>query len=381
VVRLLDPDIYGLYTGIGVYLGYFALGHLGIINGLGREFPYQMGRGNEEYGKQLSNSSFAVTLLLGLVSGFVFLLIAGYNLAIGKYLLGFTLLSYVIVAALNVFNTQFLPTLYRTNTDFEKLSRVNISFGWWNLVTVIFVWLLGFPGLLVRGILLAVIQFYLLFRHKPYPLKFKPIKDDLILLLKTGFPIYVVGQINPLWSTIVNNLIFALGGAKNFGLYALSNIVQTTVQMIPTSFGQVIYPRMSKMYGEGKAPKEIILLNLKPLVFQFFVMLCICIIGILLLPVVIPLILPKYVEGILPAQWILVVPVIYSFGAVNNIFNVTGKQKLYFISLITGAVVGTLFIYLKLQAGGFSLLTFPQGMILGRLIQQAMSLYFAFKVE
>ena len=47
VVRLLEPSIYGLYTGVGVYLGYILLGQGGIINGLGRELPFELGKGND----------------------------------------------------------------------------------------------------------------------------------------------------------------------------------------------------------------------------------------------------------------------------------------------------------------------------------------------
>ena len=47
VVRLLDPSLYGQYTGVGVFLGYILLGHGGIINGLGRELPFELGKGND----------------------------------------------------------------------------------------------------------------------------------------------------------------------------------------------------------------------------------------------------------------------------------------------------------------------------------------------
>lgn len=55
VVSMLDPEQYGRFTGVGIYLGYFALGHVGVINGLGRELPYQLGKGTDEYGRQLAS--------------------------------------------------------------------------------------------------------------------------------------------------------------------------------------------------------------------------------------------------------------------------------------------------------------------------------------
>jgi len=52
VVSLIDPELYGQFTGIGVYTGYILLGHGGIINGLGRELPYELGRGNDNYARE-----------------------------------------------------------------------------------------------------------------------------------------------------------------------------------------------------------------------------------------------------------------------------------------------------------------------------------------
>ena len=172
VVRVLDPEVYGVYSGIGIYLGYFALGHIGIINGLGREFPYQLGKGNDIYGRQLANSTFAVTTLIGSISALTFLGLSVYHFIDNNNLIGITFLAYVLIAGLNLFNTQFLPILYRTSSDFNKLARLNIIYGFWNLLSVILVWQWNFTGLLIRGIILALIQFYLLFKSKPYRLNF-----------------------------------------------------------------------------------------------------------------------------------------------------------------------------------------------------------------
>ena len=185
---------------------------------------------------------------------------------------------------------------------------------------------------------------------------------------------------NVLWSTIINSILFSFGGAIAFGLYALSTIVENTLKVIPTSFGGVIYPRMSIMYGKGLGIQEIIKSNIKPLFFQFTVMLMISSIGSYLLPIFVPIFLPKYIEGIEAAQWMIFVPVVLSFGAVNHIYNVTKKQFWYFISLISGILIGTIYIFVTYQKHGFSLVIFPQGLLLGKLIQQTLSILFIRKL-
>ncbi len=376
VVRFIDPEIYGQYSGIGIYMGYIILGHGGIINGLSRELPYELGRKNDEYAKQLASSVYVLTVIICFIASLLFLVFGFKAIYDGNITIALIYFAYTIIGGLYLLNKQYLPTLYRTNKDFDSLSKQNITVGFGNLASVVLVYFFSLYGLIARGIFLAILEFYLLIKHKPYNLDFSYDLKHFKTLFKTGFPISLVGQVGPLWHTVMNNIIFSAGGALNFGLYALSTIVQGAVGVIPHSFSQVIYPRMSIMLGEGKTVSYIIKVNIKPLFFQFIVMAGISLIGVLFLPIVIPILLPKYTEGILAAQWMLFVPVAQSFGALNNIYNVVKKQQWYFFSLLTGAITGSLFVYYKLTTGYFQLEYFPQGLLLGTFIQQLLSLLF-----
>jgi O-antigen/teichoic acid export membrane protein len=376
IIRLLDPSEYGLYSGVGVYMGYILLGHGGILNGLNRELPYELGRNNDEYAREMASSAYVLSLLISVLVAFIFLVFAVGHLMAGNNLTGFIYMSYVLVAGLQLLNRQYLPILYRTNKDFNSLSRQNILKGIGNLLTVLLVWFLGIYGLIIRGALLALYEFTLLYKNKPYTLTLKYDFIHFKKLFKTGLPIFMVGQVNQLWATIMNNIIFSFGGALYFGLYALSTIVQGALGIIPSAFSQVIYPRMSIMLGKGKSVTQILKANVKPLIFQFGVTLVVSIVGALILPVIIPLALPKYIDGIAAAQWIIFVPAVQSIGAMNNIYNVVKRQKWYFVSLVTGAIVGSIFVYLQILKNGFYLEVFPQGLLLGTAIQQILSLGF-----
>ena len=376
IVRMLSPDQFGLYSGVGIYLGYILLGNFGIINGLGRELPYELGRGKNEYAKELASSVFVLVIFLSLLAMIFFLSFSIFCFVNNENILGLIFLSYAVVSAFYLLNKQFLPTLYRTNNDFNSLSRQNIILGFVNLITVALVFFFQIYGLILRGIVLAIYEFYLLYKNKPYKLYCKINFSHYKYLIKTGFPIYMVGQVNPLWVTILNSLLFSMGGANYFGLYSLSNIVQGAIGIIPASFSGVIYPKMAIMFGEGKSITQILYVNKKPLIFQFVFILLIAIICALLLPFVIPKILPKYVDGISAAQWMCFVPVVLSFSALNNLYNILKKQKWYFISLIFGAVIGSLFVWISIKNNGFNLNIFPKGLILGSVIQQSLSYVF-----
>ncbi|HBS85003.1 MAG: hypothetical protein A2W91_07190 [Bacteroidetes bacterium GWF2_38_335] len=379
VISLIDPELYGNYSGVGVFLGYILLGHGGIINGLSRELPYELGKGNDEYARQMASSVFVLSIWISVFSSLVFLLFSLYYFIVGEYLFALIFLSYVIIAGLYLLNSQYLPVLYRTNNDFNSLSKQNIFVGIGNLASVALVYYFSIYGLMARGVFLAVYQFFLLYKNKPYKITFEFQWEHYKKLLKTGIPIFIVGQINPLWATILNSIIFSVGGAVNFGLYALSTIVNSTVGVIPTSFSGVIYPRMNIMYGQGKSISYILKSHLKPMFFQFGVMMIIALIGVFLLPVAVPLLIPKYIDGIEAAQWMLFSPVMLSFGVLNNIYNVVKKQQLYFLSILIGVFIGSAYILLQLYFNGFNLVFFPQGMIIGKFLQQGLSLFFIYK--
>jgi len=376
VVRFIEPELYGQFSGIGIYMGYILLGHGGIINGLGRELPYELGRKNDTYARELASSVYVLSVIICIIASLLFLTFGIKKFIDSNTTTALIYLAYTVIGGLYLLNKQFLPTLYRTNKDFDSLSKQNILVGLANLLTIVLVYFFSIYGLIARGVFLALWEFFLLYKNKPYKLTFSYHVNHFKILFKTGIPIFMVGYVNVLWQTVMNNIIFSAGGALMYGFYALSSILQGAVGVIPASFGQVIYPRMSIMFGEGKTISYILKANIKPLFFQFAIMSGISVAGAFLLPIIIPLILPKYTGGILAAQWMLFVPVAQSFGALNNIYNVIKKQQWYFVSLLTGAIVGSLFVYFKVQLGDFQLEYFPQGILLGTIIQQLLSLLF-----
>ncbi len=380
VVKLIDPETYGSFTGVGVYLGFILVGQGGIINGLSRELPYELGRGNSELSNEMASSVYVFSFLLSLIASSIFLFFGVFEILQGNSISAYIYFTYVILAAFHLINVQFLPTLYRTNNDFDSLAKQKIYIGLANLFSVLIIFFYGLYGLLIRAILLAFVEFGLLYLNKPFSLSFRYKIEYIKRLFKTGLPIFLVGMVNLLWITIVKGSIFKLGGPLNYGLYALSIIIENVFGVIPNSFAKVIYPKMAIMLGKGIPIPRIIKFSIKPLVKQFFIMLALATIGVYMLPIIVPIILPEYSEGILAAQWMLFFPVSQSFSSLNSIFNVLKKQKWYMISLLCGVLMGSLYMFLCIYIFGFSLEIFPQGLILGSFIQQSLSLFFIYKL-
>lgn len=384
VVRLVDPVQYGQFSGIGVYMGYILLGPGGILNGLSRELPFEIGRGNKDQAIAYANSVNVLTFLIGIIASTIFLGIGIYKMIAGETTVGLIFISYAIPSFLYLYNKQYLPILYRTNKDFDSLSKQNILTGVGNLLSVGFVWMWGIWGLCFRQIFIFVYETWLLHKKKPYDIKLKYEKPHFKKLFQTGFPIFLAGNINPLVSTVMNNVLFTIGGALNYGYYALTSIVNSAIGIIPNAFSQVIYPRMAIMYGEGKSLSHIVKVNVKPLFFQFGVLLAMGIAGALLLPVLVPMILPKYVPGIPAAQWMMFFPAVQAFGSILNIFGIMKNMMPYIIANVAGGVIAISYAVITTKVFGFDLVFFPQALIIGRFFQQVISyaqLYFILKKD
>jgi len=376
VVKLVLPEIFGLFSGVGIFLGYILLGHGGILNGLGRELPFQLGQNNKSNVDKLSSLGFFVSLFIGVIASIVFFYFFLVAFANNDTNLTIVYAAYIIIAFFHTLNKAYLPVLYRTNNDFDLLSKINIYFALINIVSVIMVWQFNLLGLALRGVLLSLVEFALLFKNRP--IKSKPKWDNNVAkeLINTGLPIFAVGQIQPMWKTILNSMIFSIGGAISFGYYALANIVNGAIGIVPKAVSAVVYPRMSIQFGQGNSVKSIVMQVVKPTLFQFISLLGVAIISYFLLPILVEAYLPKYINGVEVAQWTLFIPVAASLGLVNNIYNVIKKQNFYFISLIIGAILGTVYILLMIKLTGFNLVLFPQGIIIGTIIQVVLSLYF-----
>ena len=143
------------------------------------DWPSKTGKGMGPKSKTM----WWVSLVVSTVSSLFFLVVSLYNLYNGNVTLCIVYFSYVFIGFFYLINSQFLPLLYRNDQDFLKLSKQNNYFGVANIITVLLVFYFEFHGLLLRGILLAGFQFFLLFMNRPLGFKFISNRFDLKLLL------------------------------------------------------------------------------------------------------------------------------------------------------------------------------------------------------
>ena len=65
--RILGPGLYGLWSALNIILNYGSYMHLGSLNAMNREIPYQNGRHSPEGMDKVRNTTFTTLLVMNLL--------------------------------------------------------------------------------------------------------------------------------------------------------------------------------------------------------------------------------------------------------------------------------------------------------------------------
>jgi O-antigen/teichoic acid export membrane protein len=369
VARFVLPQMLGTFNGMGIIIGYLPILQLGVMNGLNRELPYCFGKGEIDKAKRYASVAQFWEVALSSLAFTVLTLISFYYLFQAQYLFAAGFFAYGLSAIYHYYGQNYLQILFRTNHDFNKLSNISLIIAFFSLITVVLVWKWQFYGLCLRSIILIAVEMYFLWKWKPlYVLPtwdFQVMKEIVII----GMPIFIVGIVFALWTTLQNTLVLKMGGAEQFGFFALAVMIENSMAIVEHSVAQVIYPKMAYEYGSGKGVNDLMKISFKPILYVFIFLIPSVLIAWYILPFAIELLLPKYMSGIEAARWTMLLLLIAIWGVNNNIFNVVKKQKDFLISIIAGMVVFIVALLGLYHLKGFSLVIFPQAMLIGKGFQ------------
>jgi len=369
VARFVLPEMLGTFNGIGIIMGYLPILQLGVMNGLNRELPYCFGKGEIEKAKGYASVAQFWEVALSSVAFTVLTLIAIYYLFNSQYLYAAGFFSFGLSSIYHYYGQNYLQILFRTNHDFNKLSNIALIIAFVSLITVGLVWKWQFYGLCIRSIVLIAVEMYFLWKWKPLFVIPKWNTIRMKEIVKVGMPIFIVGIVYALWTTLQNTMVLKMGGAEQFGLFALAVMIENSMAIVEHSVSQVIYPKMAYEFGSGKGINELMKISFKPILFVFIFLIPSVLLAWYILPFAIKILLPNYMNGIEAARWTMLLILVAIWGVNNNIFNVIKKQKDFLISIIAGMVVFMVALLGLYNLKGFSLVIFPQAMLIGKMAQ------------
>ncbi len=365
--RLVAPATLGLFNGIGLALGYAPLLQLGILNGLNRELPYYVGKGDHQRVKELAAAAQAWALAVGGAACLALLGVAVWQLAHGELWMGAGWFTNAILAMFLFYNSQYLQLTYRTSQDFARLALVGVMESIVGIVLLVLVAWLNFYGLCLRALLIGAIGTALLFYWRPVRVGPRWNARHLRHLLIIGAPIFGVGILYSWWGVINSTLVLRFTGVEGMGLYSMVLMASATIEFIPSAVSQVVYPRMAEQYGRSDSVNELVRTVRKPILITAAGLIPLLAAAWWLVGPVVRLVVPAYANAVRAMQWGLLLPLVSSFAPVNSVFNVVRRQGLYVVAILLGMASywGSLMWLIR---GEVSLVAFPQAMLIGRAV-------------
>lgn len=335
VAALIGPVAWGTWYVLNLVLRYGSMVHLGALNGMNREIPAALGRGDEQSARRIGEvalgvvlASYAVALVavvgvlapLGVVEpGRRAWLVAG--LLAGQQLYGYAFMY------------------LKARTQFGAASRLQVVGALtFPLATIPGAILAGLEGFLAGQILSFAVLCAVAAWRTPglYRPRFEP--PTSVRLIRIGFPIMLVGITHALFATVDRWVILYALDVEALGQYALAIMALSAVSLLPQVVAQQVYPRMAAAWG--REPRWS---SLEPLIVrQRWTALAVAApavaVVVLLAPWAIATFLPAYERGIPAVLVSMAVPLVVVLGqGYGNAFNVIGLQHWYLVAIVLGS--------------------------------------------
>ncbi len=347
--KILGPDIYGVWQTAFVLISYMAFMALGLPFLVKRDYPALVRENKKHEADYIANLVFTFSLF---TSGlFCTVLVVWGLLSKGNVLFNHSLwilAAYVLISI----PAGYGNIIHKAINDYKTISTAKIMLAVGSVAIIPFIYWFGFYALIFGFAINNVIQSVFYFRRRPIKYKLTWNSAKLKTLLKITFPIFLVTVISTVFGSIDRLLIASMLDFRNVGLYSLSTFLSKPLTLFVSSFAVVLFTQLNEHYGrstEGHVIDKHVDIPVRFLSGFFPPLIGI---GILALPLLTSVFLPKYTGGILAAQInVFSIYFLQMSSFAGNALFVLNKQKLSALSFLIAGTIKTTVSYLGLKQG------------------------------
>lgn len=328
VANLAGPDLMGAYNFLQLLVTYAPLLALGVYNGLNRELPFCIGKGNHEEASQLTSVSLYVCCIICFVTTIGMFLATFGAWSIGNLLWFWGLGVFTAIIPLNIYKL-YLEVTFRTSRDFNWLSVVKLIIAIVGLVLIPLMYIDPWSGLLGRAVLIALLGVGLLWIKRPF--RVLPVWDASIFrrLLSVGLPIFIVGYLYVFFTSMDRLIITSQINLVALGVYTPALLILQGMSILPSSVAQVIYPRAAEQYGREGVINKLLPVLFMPLPIMFVIQLPFVLLGWFYIDELVMRFMPRFEKGIDAARWSLLVGLVLSMTTPAIVYSVAQKMRMY----------------------------------------------------
>lgn len=301
--RLLSPNLYGVFNLLNVIPTYFSYSNLGSYDITRYRVPYHEARGEHEVSLDIQAGVYYGSLLINAVLTCAMIVVA----LVGDFtpVIRSGLLITALVVMVQWYHDNYVLIL-KARQNFARLSAsIYVQAVSTLAATAVLTYFFGLAGALAAGVLALVPVLIYLRVCAPIGKKSRFNRNVFFSLIRDGFPIMVYNFAVVLLNTSDRLVISYLLGNEQLGYYGVAIMVHSFLRQIPGRAREVLEPRLMRSVSHQSREEILREYLFKPLLTTAFLMPLLIGPAVFLLPVVIPLLLPKYIPGILATQIIV----------------------------------------------------------------------------
>lgn len=283
----------GIWSTLLVFEVYSTYSRLGIINGMNRELPYALGKGEESEAKSLASTALFFTH----VNTIIIVLIASviYSFVKPHRDYTFAIIILILRIASNSYGT-YISGTFRSNDNFNTLSNIQFAIIGLRIISCPLI-LFGFTGFLIWELILSVA--HTLFLHIYRPIKVKPTFNYTSFrnMIAIGFPIFIISTLISTVDTFPRLFIIKWGTETDLGIYSPVYFMISTISLLPNQLTSYFYPKFSFELAKTNSVVSVKKSLIKIILVSSFSILILAI-GIYLVSDKVILLFPKYRDSL-----------------------------------------------------------------------------------
>lgn len=307
-MRWLGPELLGIWSSVTIINSYLPFFQLGIQSGLNLELPILLGEGKKKKAEEFVSTALFFACVLACAFSIISLLVI-------TYLLFFTnvdtrviygLIAVCIMAICSCFRLHYIAT-YRSANAFDKLAKIYLVDCAVSLFCVLGIYYYKYYGLLFYNVAQYIVFTFLMWVYAPYR-NTKPrfFREHFDSLLKRGVFMTVVNSIRGVVETLPRLIILKIGTVIQVGLFSPASVACGFINLVPSQIIQFVHPQMSYKYGQTKKAKDMWpFLKFLTIWMPIFI-LPVSLAGWFIIPYVIEIVFPNYIESIWPVRFLLI---------------------------------------------------------------------------
>ncbi len=318
--KLLGPENWGLITLLSLFATYSSMFTFGVSNGMGILLPVALGKNQKKENYIAENAFWCLVfsfIIIGLVQIFFIIKVK-------------IPLSYFLFLAAYTFSIQllnFLKVYLRSHQNFTLFSYAYL-FQTMLLLMGFYLIKIDINYLMILSLINLFTVIFIYSRIKEKEQKWSVNKNQIIALIKVGFPIMIAGIVGELLLSTDRLLISYFFDNIELGLYGFASNFFRGARVIGVAISTITLPKIATSYSKGDFESMLYFARAQQWV-SFALMITSSVLAILIVINFFPIFMPEYLSSVNLIIILLIVASLLPLSKYANILNVIGKQGLY----------------------------------------------------